>query len=101
MRSATAHRIYESDERFEVKSAGTDKAALVVVSKDLLDWADAIIVMERSHRNAIRKKFPEIYETKKIVCLYIPDLYEFMQPELIDVLKLKTESVYTRGLLQD
>ena len=51
MRSATAHKIFEEDNRFEVKSAGTDRLASTVLSSDLLDWADAIIVMEKIHRN--------------------------------------------------
>lgn len=99
MRSATAHRIYESDERFIVKSAGTDKNAAIVLDNDLLRWADTIVVMEKEHRNFIRKHYPEIYNTKKIVCLYIPDLYDYMQPELIAMLKDKFEDVYRRGLV--
>jgi predicted protein tyrosine phosphatase len=99
MRSATAHKIYESDERFKVKSAGTDKTANTVLTKEILCWADSIIVMEKHHRNHIRKHFPEIYKKKKIVCLYIPDDYDFMQTELIGILKHKVEDVYSRKLL--
>jgi len=99
MRSATAHKIYEKDNRFEVKSAGTDKTANVLLSTKLLNWADSIIVMEKHHRNHIRKHFPKIYESKKIVCLYIPDNYDYMQPELINLLKSKIEDVYRRNLI--
>ena len=99
MRSATAHKIYEDDVRLEVKSAGTDKSASTVVSLELLDWADAIVVMEKHHRNTIRQRFPDIYKNKKIVCLYIPDDYDFMQDELIGLLKDKFESVFRRGLI--
>jgi len=31
MRSATAHKIYENDPRFEVDSAGTDRIAQIVL----------------------------------------------------------------------
>ncbi len=99
MRSATAHQIFEKDKRFEVKSAGTDKTAATVISKELLDWADSIVVMETHHRNYIREKFQEIYANKKIVCLYIPDEYEFMQMELINILREKIEDVYKRQLI--
>jgi len=85
MRSATAHKIYENDERFHVKSAGTDKTADTVLTNELLNWADSIIVMEKHHRNYIRGHFPDIYKTKKIVCLYIPDEYDYMQTELIEI----------------
>jgi len=100
MRSATAQVMYENDDRFEVKSAGTDKLARIVINRELLEWADAIVVMEKHHRNKIRAKFPDIYATKRIVCLYIPDEYDFMEPALMDVLKSKFEDIYQRGLLQ-
>ena len=99
MRSATAHKIYESDDRFEVKSAGTDKSADTVLAKEDLDWADIVVVMEKHHRNFIRQKYPEIYGSKKIVCLYIPDDYDYMQTELVEILKDKVENVYMRKLI--
>lgn len=99
MRSATAHEIYKTDNRFELESAGTHESARNVVSLSLLQWADTIVVMEKHHRNYIRKHFPDIYEAKKIVCLYIPDEYDYMQPDLINLLKEKFESAYTRGLI--
>ena len=34
MRSATAHRIFEKDNRFEVKSAGTDKTADTILTME-------------------------------------------------------------------
>jgi predicted protein tyrosine phosphatase len=99
MRSATAQKIFENDNRFKVKSAGTDKSAATILTPELMDWADAILVMEKHHRNFIRSKHEGYYNTKKIVCLYIPDEYEYMQPELIAILKDKVEDVYKRGLL--
>lgn len=99
MRSATAHRIFESDLRFEVDSAGTDQSANTVLEADHLEWADAIIVMEKKHRNFIRQKFPDYYHKKIIVCLYIPDDFYFMEPALITILKEKVEDVYRRVLL--
>ena len=99
MRSATAHKIFESDSRFYVDSAGTDKSAEAVLEHEHLVWADAIIVMEKHHRDFIRHKYPEFYKNKKIVCLYIPDDFYFMQPELISILRDKVEDVYKRGLL--
>jgi predicted protein tyrosine phosphatase len=99
MRSATAHKIFESDQRFDVDSAGTDKSASTVLEPEHLEWADAIIVMEKYHRSFIRHNYPEYYTKKKIVCLYIPDDFNFMQPELISILKDKVEDVYKRGLL--
>jgi len=99
MRSATAHEIFKNDNRFDVKSAGTDISAITVISKELLDWANSIIVMEKHHMSYIRKKYPDIYNNKKIVCLYIPDMYNFMDKELISILEYKVNDVYNRGLI--
>lgn len=94
MRSITAEKMYETDERFTVKSAGTDPCATVKITAELLVWADFIIVMERVHRNKIRKLYPDIYNQKRILCLYILDEYDFMQPQLIDLIKNKFEHLY-------
>ena len=94
MRSATAERIYAGDERFNVDSAGTDKTAAVQVDEYQLEWADYVIVMEKMHRNKIRQMFPELYQKKRIICLYIPDEYDFMEAALIDLLQRKFEQVY-------
>ena len=99
MRSATAHTIYEHDERIEVKSAGTDSTANVVLTEELLKWADAIVVMEKHHRNFIRSRYANIYASKKIVCLYIPDEYDYMEASLVSILRDKFEDVLRRGLL--
>jgi predicted protein tyrosine phosphatase len=99
MRSATAYEIYKDDPRFDVDSAGTDRTANVVLEEWHMEWADAIVVMEKHHRNKIRERFPQLYEKKPIVCLYIEDIYGYMQPELITLLKEKFEDVVRRGLL--
>jgi len=72
-RSRTAEELYKMDERFEIRSAGVAKDAYVRIDMDNLNWADFIIVMEKAHRNKIRKQFNKIYQTKRIICLYIED----------------------------
>ena len=99
MRSATAHKIFADHPDFEVQSAGTAPEAARVIDRELLEWADAIVVMERHHRSRIRKLFPDLYERKKIVCLYIPDEYDFMQEELMSILKERFENVRKKGLI--
>ncbi|HOY19804.1 MAG TPA: hypothetical protein PLC89_20995 [Haliscomenobacter sp.] len=99
MRSATAEKIYQNDVRFEVSSAGTHPSADTVLDEKLLAWADAIVVMEKAHRNFIRKNFPEMYQQKRIVCLYIPDEYGYMEESLVEILRIKFEDVYQKGLL--
>ncbi|AFD08163.1 putative protein tyrosine phosphatase [Solitalea canadensis DSM 3403] len=99
MRSATAHTIFEEDNRFDVKSAGTSAHANNVLNDEMLKWADTIVVMEKSHRNFIQKNYREIYNSKKIICLYIKDEYDYMQPELIAILKERMDDILMKGLL--
>ena len=98
LRSATAHEIYKADKRFKVKSAGTEPEARVVLSKELLEWADRIFVMEEYHLEKIKNRFPILYEDKKISSLGIPDTYHFMEEELIVLLKTKFEELYAQGI---
>jgi len=48
-RSKTAEEIFKS--KFNVKSAGTSELANTPLSRELLEWADYIFVMEESHKN--------------------------------------------------
>ena len=93
-RSLTAEKIYENDNRFIVKSAGTDIEAKVLISRELIEWSDFVLVMEKTHRNIIRKKFPDLYKSKRIICLYIPDEYDYMDEELISLIKNKTSTLF-------
>lgn len=68
-------------------SAGLNPDATTPVSSDLVEWADILVVMEESHRNKLSKKFGSALKGKRIVVLGIPDEYEYMQPELVRLLK--------------
>lgn len=93
-RSKTAETIYQSDSRFYVKSAGVAKDAFNRINQENLTWANFIIVMEKRHRNKIRKEFPEIYAQKRIICLYIADEFDYMEMTLVRLIKLKFENIY-------
>lgn len=86
-RSQTAAQVFGEDERFETKSAGVYPISRVLVTSSHLEWADYIIVMEKLNRIALQVMFPDIYVTKKIICLYLPSQYDFMDPELVKLLK--------------
>jgi len=89
LRSPTAEKIFSEESDLDVKSAGIYQDATNPISSELVEWADIIFVMEKRQRNAIHKKFKDIYRNKRIICLYIPDEYEYMNPELIQLLKKK------------
>ncbi len=74
---------------YEVRSVGTQPEARIVVTEGHIGWADIVFVMEKSHLNRLRRKFPEALADKRVIALHIPDDYAFMQPELIDELQAK------------
>lgn len=88
-RSLTAEKLFEGRAGFDVRSAGTQPGARIVVTEGLIGWADVIFAMEKSHISRMRQKFPDAMTGKRVVALHIPDDYEFMQPELVDELEAK------------
>ena len=88
-RSLTAERIFTGIRGIQVRSAGTQPDARIVVTAGHIGWADIIFLMEKSHLNRLRRKFPEALQGKRTITLLIPDDYEFMQPDLIDELRTK------------
>lgn len=94
MRSLTAEHLFSNDPRFEVKSAGVKDTARVPVTRELLEWADYILVMEKSHRNKIREKYEDIYQNKRIINLEIPDIYPYMDERLQNLLKIKMNEIF-------
>ena len=45
--------------------------------------------MERAHRAKLQRGFGPHLKGKRIICLDIPDDYDFMQPELVALLEKK------------
>jgi len=68
-------------------ACGTNADAETPLSGDLVEWADVVFVMEKSHRNKVAKKFRELLKGKRLLCLGIADNYACMDPELIRLLK--------------
>jgi predicted protein tyrosine phosphatase len=87
LRSPTAEAIFNGQDNLEVASAGLDKDATVTVTPELLVWADIIFVMEKNHKNRLQKRFRKYLNKQKVICLGIPDNYEFMDPELVRIFK--------------
>ena len=86
-RSPTAERIFHGVDGLQAKSAGTESGARVKVTAGHLSWADLIFVMEKKHLRRLRDKSAEELTGKRVICLNIPDDYQFMQPELIEALR--------------
>jgi predicted protein tyrosine phosphatase len=89
LRSPTAEAIFSQYERLEVESAGLNHDAEVPLSVEMLEQADIIFVMEKAHRNKLSKKFKPYLKGQRIICLNIPDEYDYMDVNLIKILKNK------------
>ena len=89
LRSPTAEQVFKSRTDMEVASAGTDHDAETPLSTDLGECADIIVVMEKAHRNKLQRRFRAALKHARLICLDIPDDYEFMQPELVRLLEAK------------
>ena len=90
-RSPTAEKVYQNDPRVVVRSAGTSASARCRVSENLLRWADHVLVMEHAHKQRLREQFPELVRELRIEVLDIPDDYEFMNPELVAMIRERVE----------
>lgn len=86
LRSPTAEQIFADHPGIETLSAGTNHDAETPLDDEMLHWADTIFVMEKTHRNKIQKRFRSALGGTRIVCLDIPDDYDFMDPALIALL---------------
>jgi predicted protein tyrosine phosphatase len=86
-RSKTAEELFK--DRFETKSAGLYNSH--PVQEEEIEWADVVIVMDDFQRTELGKRFPKLYIKKQIISLDIPDMYNYNQPELIEILESKME----------
>lgn len=71
--------------------AGTSKDSETPLSGDLIEWADIIFVMERVQKSKVSAKYSALLRDKRLVVLGIPDRFEFMQSELVELLKEKVD----------
>ncbi|MGB0991594.1 MAG: low molecular weight protein tyrosine phosphatase family protein [Akkermansiaceae bacterium] len=92
-RSPTAAAVYRNDARINVQSAGLSQASPQTLSEKLLIWADLVLVMEDAHAARIRKFFRKHCELPEVISLGIPDDYPLMHPDLIALVKERTEEV--------
>lgn len=81
--SPTAEEVFSTWPGIEVASAGLDKSCREQITPELLEWADLIFVMERAHRNKLAKRFRGYLKRQRVICLNIPDEYEYMDPRLV------------------
>jgi predicted protein tyrosine phosphatase len=85
-RSRTAEAIFRNDDRLNIRSAGLSPSSDHKLSEADLNWADLAFVMETEQRNRIRSQYQHL-GLPGIEVLDIPDDYEFMDEELVEMLR--------------
>lgn len=90
-RSPTGEAVFRNDPGLSVRSAGTSRGARRTISVADIRWADVILVMEDKHNSRLRAQFRDEVRYKQLHTLDIPDLYKFMDPELVEILRDKAE----------
>ncbi len=94
MRSPTAADICANRTGVETDFAGLSNDADEKLSSEHIEWADVIYVMEQRQKKRLISLFGSMLKTKRVVCLNVPDRFDYMQPELVALLREKL-----RGLL--
>jgi predicted protein tyrosine phosphatase len=89
LRSPTAEVVFSTVKGVEALSAGMDSDAITPISADLIEWADLILAMERTHYRRLQERFGPLLKDKRISVLRIRDEYDYMDPDLIRILREK------------
>ncbi len=84
-RSRTAEFIFKNDSRFNIRSVGLSPSSDRKISEKDLLWADLVLVMENNQKSKLQTLYPQV-KIKNLGILQIPDDYEFMQPDLVEML---------------
>ena len=84
-RSRTAEFIFKNDSRFNIRSVGLSPSSDRKISEKDLLWSDLVLVMENNQKSKLQTLYPQV-EIKNLGVLQIPDDYEFMQPDLVEML---------------
>lgn len=86
-RSPTGEQVWKNHPGLSVRSAGTSPSAKRTVSVKDLQWADVIFVMEEKHKSRLKARFTRLLDHKNIQVLDIPDEYQYMDEELVNIMK--------------
>lgn len=89
-RSPTAVDLFKNSKKYEAKSIGIQPLISAPITRQALEWADYIFVMEHEHKVFILENFPLIIKDKpEIIVLNVPNEYTRNNPELERILRIK------------
>lgn len=86
-RSPTGEQVWRNHPELAVRSAGTSPKAKRTMNAKDIQWADVIFVMEEKHKSRLKAQFTRLLNYKDVQVLDIPDEYQYMDEELIEIMK--------------
>lgn len=89
LRSPTGEAVFGNLADIEARSAGLKNNSETPLGVEDVQWADIIFVMERSHKKKLQQQFKASLKDQRVICLDIPDNYQYMQPELVEIFQQK------------
>jgi predicted protein tyrosine phosphatase len=92
LRSPTAAKLACIHTDWNVRSCGIDCSAVVQITRSLVAWADLVICMDASHIRFFNQK-PHL-RPRKLVCWDIPDIYNYMDPKLVEIMTNKLKEMH-------
>jgi predicted protein tyrosine phosphatase len=91
VRSLTAEHLYRVRPDLEVRSAGTVTFAKNQLTEELMTWADAVFVFDENQLEAMERRFGTKSFGKPVVCLGLPDTFDYKSQQLVLKLTAKLE----------
>lgn len=92
-RSPTAADLARKMPGVQADCAGLSADADERLTPEHVDWADVLAIMERGQLARLKRQLGHCLGRKRVVCLNIPDRYEYMDPELIARLTPQLERI--------
>ncbi len=86
-RSPTAEAVFKNRQGIQARSAGTEPSARIKVTAAMIVWADIVFVMEKKHKQRLLENHRDTCNDKQIVVLDIPDEYQYMDKELVEMIR--------------
>lgn len=92
LRSPTAAFVAQRDLAYNTRSAGVERYSLIPLTTNLIYWADEIVYMDQAVYDKAQQQFRDegletYFNSRPYKIWQIPDSYEFMNYELIDLIK--------------
>jgi predicted protein tyrosine phosphatase len=93
-RSKTAEFLFRNNNEIRVRAVGLSENSLRKVTINDIEWAEVILVMEQKHKSRLVGLFTGA-KFSRIEVAEIEDRYEYMDPELCEILLKKIEGLIT------